>query len=661
MTLFLLALFVIFSGGILTLVPGRGPRKESVLHAGTISAGCVLALVPVMQVLLGGELSSLRIPWAIPMGQIALAIDPLSAVFLFLHFAVSGASAVFGFSYFRHDEGKRSLKSLHLFFSVFVVFIALVLTAQNGILFLVAWEMMAMSAFFLVIFDGHVPQVRRAGFLYLAATHMGTLCLFVAFVLLGMNAGSFDFDRIAGSPAIVPAGAAVFVLSVIGFGGKAGFMPLHIWLPEAHPAAPSPVSALMSGVMIKTGIYGILRILSFFQITPAWWGYTLGAVGLVSGCLGIIWALAQSDFKRLLAYSSIENIGIITIGLGLGYLGLSFGNPMLILFGFGGALFHVINHGLFKSLLFLGAGSVLHATGNRDIDRQGGLLKRMPLTGLAILLGSVAICGLPPLNGFISEWLIYLGAFHVIQGKDVTPLFGAPILALIGTLAVACFTKAFGMQFLGSPRSREAADAKESDVFMTGAMAVLGLGCCLIGFFPGAVLPAVERALSVLVPVSLGNLNGGSPGPLVAQAPVLLGINQLALGLAAAVFVLYLVRKALISRRTAAESTTWGCGYAVVNSRMQYTSSSYAQFPVSLFQKLLRPLCAISRPRGYFPEPQARFASRTPDLVWDRFLLPLIRRGQAWFLTVRGFQHGRVQLYLVYMFLFLVVLFLWKL
>jgi len=654
MTLFLLALLLIFSGGVLALVPGLSPRKESVLHAGTIFVGCVVALVPVFKVLLGGQGASLQIPWTLPAGQIALAIDPLSAVFLFLHFVVSGASAVYGFSYFRHEEGKRSLKSVHFFFSVFVVFIALVLTAQNGILFLMVWELMAMSAFFLVVFDGHEPQVRRAGFLYLAATHIGTLCLFVAFVLLGMKAGSFDFDRIAGSPAIVPAGAAIFVLSVIGFGGKAGFMPLHIWLPEAHPAAPSPVSALMSGVMIKTGIYGIIRILSFFQTIPAWWGFTLGAIGVVSGSLGIIWALAQSDFKRLLAYSSIENIGIITIGLGLGCLGLSFGNPVLSLFGFGGALFHVINHGLFKSLLFLGAGSILHATGNREMDRQGGLLKKMPLTGLSVLLGSVAICGLPPLNGFISEWLIYFGAFHLGHGKDLYPLFGAPVLALIGALAVACFTKAFGMQFLGSPRSLEAAGAKESDVFMTGSMAFLGLSCCLIGLFPGAVLPAIGRALSVLVPSNL-------PNDLINQAPVLLGINQLALGLVAVVFLLFLLRKALISGRPVTQAPTWGCGHAFGSPRMQYTASSFAQFPVSLFQKLARPICETSRPRGYFPEPNAGFASRTPDLVWDRFLLPLIRRGQEWFHMLRGFQHGRVQLYLVYMFLFLVALFLWKL
>jgi len=657
MILFLSSLLLIFLGGASALVPALSPRKKSVLHAGMIVAGCIAALIPVCKVLLGGQLSSLHLPWTIPAGEIALVIDPLSAIFLFLHFVVSGSSAVFGLSYFRHDEGKRSLKSLHFFFSVFIVFIALVLTAQNGILFLVAWELMATSAFFLVIFDGHEPQVRRAGFLYLAATHIGTLCLFVAFVLLGAKAGSFDFDRIAGSPAIVPVSASVFVLSIIGFGGKAGFMPLHIWLPEAHPAAPSPVSALMSGVMIKTGIYGILRILSFYQIIPAWWGFTLGAIGVVSGSLGIIWAMAQSDFKRLLAYSSIENVGIITIGLGVGYLGLSFGNPVVILFGFGGALFHVVNHALFKSLLFLGAGSVLHATGNRDMEKQGGLLKRMPLTGLSVLLGSVAICGLPPLNGFISEWLIYYGAFHLGHGKDLYPLFGAPILALIGVLAATCFTKAFGTQFLGSPRSREAAGARESDVFMTWSMGFLGFCCCLIGLFPGTVLPAVGRAVSILVPGSAESL----PSDLADQAPVLLGINWLAIGLGTIVFLFFLLRRALISKRPVTQASTWGCGYALVSPRMQYTSSSFAQFPVALFQKLLRPIHETSRLRGYFPEPQARFASRTPDLVWDRFLLPVIQRGQKWFLAVRGFQHGRVQLYLVYMFLFLVALFLWKL
>lgn len=266
-------------------------------------------------------------------------------------------------------------------------------------------------------------------------------------------------------------------------------MPLHIWLPEAHPAAPSPISALMSGVMIKTGIYGIIRILSFYQTIPLWWGFTLGVIGLVSAVGGILWALAQSDFKRLLAYSSIENVGIITIGLGVGYLGLSLHHPVLCLCGFAGALFHVINHGLFKSLLFLGAGSVVHATGNRDMEKQGGLLKKMPYTGFLVLLGSVAICGFLPLNGFISEWLIYNGLFHLGNGTELYPLFGTPVLALIGVLSVVCFTKAFGTQFLGVARTPAAAAAHEVDLCMLGAMGVWGSPVVGWVYFPVALLP----------------------------------------------------------------------------------------------------------------------------------------------------------------------------
>ncbi len=656
MTLFILGLLLILSGGLLALLRGLSPRMESILQVGMTVVGCMIALVPVFQVLIGGHISPIAIPWTIPGGQLSLSIDPLSALFLLLHFMVSGASVVFGLSYFHPYEGKRSLKSVHFFFSAFMTSIALVLTAHNGILFLVAWELMALSAFFLVIFDGSEVQVRKAGLLYLAATHAGTLCLFSVFVLLGTKAGSFDFEKISGNMEILPMASSVFILSVIGFGGKAGFMPLHIWLPEAHPAAPSPISALMSGVMIKMGIYGLIRILSFYHDIPSWWGYTLGSIGIVSGLLGIIWAIAQSDFKRLLAYSSIENIGIISMGLGLGYLGLSFENPVLSLFGFGGALLHVFNHGLFKSLLFLGAGSILHSTSMREMDRQGGLLKKMPLTGFLVLIGSVAICGLPPLNGFISEWLIYYGAFHLNHANNLTPLLGAPMLALIGALAVTCFTKAFGMQFLGTSRSWEAGHAHEPDLFMTGAMAFLGMGCCLLGFFPELVLPAINRAVAVLVPAATTNVPN-----ITLQPRFFLPVHWMAAAFSAALFILFLLQKILLSRRPVASASTWGCGYTSGSPRMQYTASSFTQFPVSFFQKLLRPVCKMSMPEGYFPEAKAGFASQTPDLVWDRFLLPMIRRGQEWFLMLRRLQHGRVQLYLVYMFLFLVALFIWKL
>jgi len=293
----------------------------------------------------------------------------------------------------------------------------LVVVARNGVLFLMSWELMSLASFFLVTLEDEKESVRRAGWIYLIAMHLGTAFLLAMFLLLGQNAASLDFERL--STAAAPSGV-FFLLAVIGFGTKAGFIPMHVWLPEAHPAAPSHVSAVMSGVMIKTGIYGLLRILTLLGPPAAWWGWTLVAIGIVSGILGVLYALAQHDLKRLLAYHSVENIGIIALGLGIGVLGISYSNPMMAALGFTGGLLHVVNHALFKSLLFLGAGSVLHATGTGELDRLGGLLKRMPVTGTTFLIGAVAISGLPPLNGFVSEFLIYLGVIAGLGSQPIT-------------------------------------------------------------------------------------------------------------------------------------------------------------------------------------------------------------------------------------------------
>lgn len=334
---------------------------------------------------------------------------------------------------------------------------------------------MSVSSFFLVLFENEKKDVPKAAWTYLVATHIGTLFLLAMFIILGNASGSFDFS----SWNMLFPGAltsVVFVLAVIGFGTKAGFIPMHVWLPEAHPAAPSFVSALMSGAMIKTGIYGLVRIVTFLGVPCIWWGYMLIVIGIVSGILGILLALAQHDLKRLLAYSSIENVGIISIGIGLGILGLSLNNPVLIIFGFTAGLLHVVNHAFFKGLLFLGAGAVLHATGTREMDIMGGLFKKMPLTGLFFLIGSAAICGLPPLNGFLSEFIIYFVSFKNIIGHSnsiIVYLAVIASLALIGGLAVACFSKVVGIVFSGEPRSPVCHNAHEAGILMRLSMGLL--------------------------------------------------------------------------------------------------------------------------------------------------------------------------------------------
>jgi formate hydrogenlyase subunit 3/multisubunit Na+/H+ antiporter MnhD subunit len=514
----------------------------------------------------------------------------------------------------------------------------------------------ALASFFLVTMQDDEKSVREAGLTYLVASHLGTAFLLVLFIVLGRGTGPLDFDRFAaGSHA-----GLLFILAAIGFGTKAGFVPLHVWLPEAHPAAPSHVSAVMSGVMIKTGIYGLVRTLTFLGPLPAWAGWLLVSVGVTSGVLGVLFALAQHDLKRLLAYHSVENIGIITLGLGLGLVGLRTGSTPLAVLGFAGALLHVLNHALFKGLLFLGAGAVLHSAKTRDMEELGGLLKRMPWTGSLFLIGAAAITGLPPLNGFVSEFLIYAGAFTAaasLGSEAAVPAVAAiGALALIGGLATACFAKAFGVVFLGEPRSDHAAHAHEQGLAMRGPMVLLAAACIVIGVLSptlvGRLAPVVEQVT-------------GPPGSAVheafAQATGLLGSITLgACALLALVGLLLAVRRAALAGKPVGAGPTWDCGYALPSPRMQYTASSFAQPLTDLFGPLLGTRRRFSAPQGIFPQ-AASFATETPDFYRERLYEPIFVAVQKGLSAFRWLQHGRVQLYVLHIAVALLALLVWKL
>ncbi|HWC65019.1 MAG TPA: proton-conducting transporter membrane subunit, partial [Thermoanaerobaculia bacterium] len=391
----LASLGILCASAVAALAAIRSDRAALALGIGGAALSCAVGAAASIRALLAGEKSAIRLAWPLPVGEAHVGLDALSAFFLLCVFVVSGLAAVYGGGYLRASAGGRRLAPALFFFDLLVASMGLVAVARDGVLFLVAWEVMSIASFFLVTFDDERPEVRRAGMTYLIASQVGVVFLFVLFALLARS-GSYDFDRLGG------VGAAPFLLALAGFGTKAGFWPAHVWLPDAHPAAPSPVSAVMSGVMIKMGIYGLLRTLTFLGPPPPGWGAALVVVGVVSGLAGVLHALGQHDLKRLLAYHSVENIGIIALGIGIGLLGRSRGNATVALLGFAGALLHVLNHGLFKGLLFEGAGSVLHGAGTREIDSLGGLQRRMPVTALTFLAGSIAICGLPPLNGFVS-------------------------------------------------------------------------------------------------------------------------------------------------------------------------------------------------------------------------------------------------------------------
>ncbi len=532
----------------------------------------------------------------------------------------------------------------------------LVVIARNGILFLMAWEVMALASFFLVTFEDEQASVRQAGWIYLVATHIGTAFLLALFILLGRERGSLDFDQFT-----VSAGPGLlFLLAVIGFGTKAGFMPLHVWLPEAHPAAPTHVSALMSGVMIKTGIYGLVRMLTVLGPPPLWWGWVLCGIGLGSGILGVLFALAQSDLKRVLAYSSVENIGVIALGLGLGVIGVSVGDPSLAVLGLAGGLLHVLNHALFKGLLFLGAGAVMHGAGTRELSRLGGLLKRMPWTGGAFLVGAVAIAGLPPLNGFVSEFLIYLSAFHgtmALSRTAVSPALAVIAgLALIGGLAAASFTNTFGMVFLGEPRTERSARAHEVGPAMRSSLVFLAAGCVL-----AAVL--APWLLLTLVPVLVSVTTLSAAVVAAELAPVVHALSLVVLGSGGLVLVLaglVGVRWRLLAHRQVTEHVTWDCGYAQPTPRMQYTASSFAQPLTSVFHGLLRTRTRLSAIHGLFPQ-RAALTRETDDLSQAWLYQPLFAGLNRLFASLRWVQHGRVHLYVLYIAVTLVVLLVWKL
>ena len=663
MVLLLLSITILVVSGFAALTGQRSTRMAVALGVSGAVIGCAVGLVPSLRVLLSGKVESLHLTWSVPYGSFFVEVDALSAFFVVVILGLSTLAAIYGSEYLWAWRDKKSLGPPWFFFNLLVASMVMVVLARNGVLFLVAWEVMALSSFFLVTFEDERESVRDAGWTYLAATHLGTAFLLVMFILMGHAVGSLDFnqfEKLSGAPKTFGGASLLFVLAVIGFGTKAGFMPLHIWLPEAHPAAPSHVSALMSGVMIKTGIYGLVRTLIFLGPPPLWWGWLLVGIGLSSGILGVLFALAQHDLKRLLAYHSVENIGIIALGLGVGLLGISGGSPALIVLGFGGGLLHVANHALFKGLLFLGAGAVLHGAGTREIDHLGGLLKRMPWTAFTFLIGAVAISGLPPLNGFVSEFLIYLGAFGggiSLNGGAAVPLFGLIAgLALIGGLAAACFTKAFGIVFLGQPRREQAQHAHDPGWPMRIPMLLLAASCVLIGLFAPVVLsilqPVVQQVSGLPTNIVRENL-ASAAGPLRLIATI--GAAFLAL-----VTVLALLRQTLLANRKVEESVTWGCGYDLPTERMQYTASSFAQPLTDLFKPLLGTRKNVSAPDGYFPS-DAAFKTETPDTFSERIYKPVFTRIGAALSRLRWLQQGNVQLYVLYIALTLLVVLVWKL
>lgn len=609
--------------------------------------------------------AAFTLPLGLPGLPFHVRLDPLAGFFLFLLGAVSAGISVYANGYFAAETPRR-LALIGLQYHVFLASMALVILADDAYLFMIAWETMALASYFLVTTDHHQAPIRSAGFLYLLIAHLGALAILLAFGILHGGRGDYSFAALRAAQLTPFWSSAAFLLAFFGFGAKAGMLPLHAWLPEAHPAAPSPVSALMSGVMLKTAIYGMVRVIYDLIGGLRWeWGLVVLVVGASTTLFGVLYALMQHDLKRLLAYHSIENIGIILLGLGMSMVFFGFGHPVAGALGLIAALYHTLNHAVFKALLFLGAGSILHSTGLRNLNDMGGLIRKMPQTALYFLIGALAISALPPLNGFVSEWLTFQTALQapVLEHgvvRSLLPLFAA-MLALAGALTAMCFVKVTGIAFLGQAREpRHPAPAPASHGPLDGGpaerfgMAWLAIACFVLGLFPSAFLLMLNRICVAL-------LGGGLPEEALASSWIWLVPTARAQAsysplifiiviVAAICITVFLVRRFYHGR--VRSSHPWDCGYPLQTARMQDTADAFGQ-PI---RHVFGPLYLMRRHLPGPDDPAPRFALKIEDRHWVWLYLPVARITAAISEKISLLQRGRISLYLLFSFLTLIVL-----
>ena len=662
------ALLVFLAGAISGLATWRRPATARVVAFGAASLGGLLLAVAGCSELFRptGQTWSLTLVTLFPC---TLRIDPLSAWFVLTLAILAVAVSVYSFGYLRLMESTRNLGALGFFYNCLLLGLTLVFTAANAFFFLSAWEVMAVSAFCLVAFEHEKEETRGAAVVYLIMSHAGTVMILAAFLLLAAFAGNADFAAFHLLATKLPPAeqGAVFLLFFAGFGVKAGIVPLHIWLPDAHPVAPSNVSALMSGIVIKCGIYGMARVFFDFYGPPQLWtGTVVLAVGVVTALVGVLYALQEHDLKRLLAYHSIENIGIIVMGFGAALMFRTLGYPNLAAIAIVGALYHTLNHAIFKGLLFLAAGSVVQSVHTRNMEGMGGLVRRMPWTAFFFLIGAIAISGLPPLNGFVSEWLTYqallagFGTTHSLT-RLMFPIAGS-LLALTAALAAACFVKAFGIPFLALPRSEAAAAAPEAEPAMRYAMAFLTAACFVLGLGAVWIVPAFDPITlqAVGVPVSpslvahgIALQAGAAQSGTVSTAGIALVFLALA-GTAA-----YFVRRQLRHARVAV-GPTWDCGLPGLTSDNEYTATAFSKPLRLIFSAFYRPRREI-RPEyevsPYYPS-AIRFESEIEPTFEKHIYGPMKEWVFALSRRMRAIQAGSIHAYLAYIFVTLILLLL---
>ncbi len=643
--------------GLLGLALQRSPHfiVSVIFPAGAIAS---LALAATGLWALGEVASIAILPLGLPDLPFHLRLDPLSGFFLILLGGASFGVSLFSAGYFKSMQG-NTLGLLCLEYHLFLAGMALVLLADDAYMFMVAWETMALSSYFLVTTDHNVPDIRKAGFLYLLIAHVGAIGILLSFGVMqgGHGIGAYTFAAMREAHLTGFWSSVAFLLALFGFGAKAGMLPLHVWLPEAHPAAPSPVSALMSGIMLKTAIYGILRVT--FDLLGAqqwWWGVLALALGLITAIFGVMFAAVQGDMKRLLAYSSIENIGLMLVGIGLAIIFHVYGKDALAALSLTATLYHSLNHAFFKSLLFIGTGSILHATGERNMGRMGGLIRHMPWVAVLMLVGVLSISGLPPFNGFVSEWLL-LQAFLLSPGLPnnyinmLIPV-AAAVIALAAALAAYVMVKFYGVIFLGQPRGEAREPAHDAGIWERIGLSWLALCCVVLGLAPVYVVRQLDLVTQVLVGRGLGN---AAPGWLflapvdierASYSPVYFLLAVLGVMLVTALVVHHYYHGRL--RRGPA----WDCGFPAQTARMQDTAEGFGQ-PI---RRIFEPFFRIERELPSAFDTHPRYHGRSDDRIWFALYLPIKRTTEKLSSLVSLLQHGRIHLYLTYTFVTLIVL-----
>lgn len=667
---FALSLAAYATGALASLASWRSPARCRYICCGSALAGAVFGGLAALLGILQGIPVRWSIPSGIPLFAYSFDYDALAGFFNLTLAILAGAVSIYSFSYLKEFEGRRNIGFFGFLFHLLLLSLTIVFTAANAFLFLIGWEVMALVAYGLVTFYHEDRETRRAGLLYIVMAHIDAGCLLVGFALLMHVSGSGDFANFRTAAAHLSSAqqSAAFVLFFLGFGIKAGVIPFHIWLPAAHPIAPSNISALLSGIVLKAGIYGMARIfLDGLGVLPSWAGLLVLVVGVASAVLGVLYALMEHDLKRLLAYHSIENVGIILIGLGAALVFRVAGHPQLAGVALIAALFHTLNHAIFKCLLFLGAGSVLHSTGTRNMEELGGLIRPMPATAFCFLIGAVAISGLPPLNGFVSEWLTYqslLAGFGATGGltRILFPLAGS-MLALTGALAAACFVKAFAITFLALPRSAESRNAHEAPRSMLAGMGWLATSCVALGLGATWFLPIFDTMNEQLLGSRVGTnlitahgwvLSAGTPhGGMVSTSVIAITLVFL---LIPALLVVSIAARRFAPRRGPA----WDCGLPGLSEENEYTATAFSKPLRMIFSVLYQPrreIQAVFDVSPYFPK-AIRFESEIAPTFENRLYVPLKDLLLRFATRMRAIQAGSIHAYLAYIFVTLVLLLL---